>query len=539
MRYTGDPEDHTKEKIGSDVRNILKGKDVRQDTAPLPDLDDPEFDPDYERSSAQGSGGSPGGSFTEGGRKKKKRGAAYIFVSYAFVLIFLLLVAHLIYFNVKLKDDIQNSPFNKRQNSAAEYIIRGKIKSGDGETLAETEMDEDGHERRVYPKGRVYAHVVGYDSHGKSGIESRTNYQLLTSHSNPLDQIINEFKGEKNPGDTVVTTLDSSLQKVAYEALGDYRGAIVALDPETGAIRAMVSKPDFDPNEIADAWDSITADSSNSQLLNRATQGLYAPGSTFKIVTALTYYRKYGSFSGFHYTCTGALPIKKTTVHCYGGEAHGELDLPGAFAHSCNTSFSKIGLDVGTKRLTDTADSLLFGQKLPSAVATTKSQWHLEKGASDDDLVQTAFGQGRTLTTPYHMALIVSAIANKGVLMKPNLIDHVENDAGVLVSQSKARRERQLLSAKEAEALDGLLQEVVKSGTGRALADRGYQAGGKTGSADYNKADGTPGTHSWFVGYGQKDGKKLVLAVLAEDGGAGSSTAVPMAGRLFDHYFGS
>lgn len=575
MNYREDPE-NTQREIGNDVRNILKGKEIqKRGSRENAEQRRTGRRPSQADTSGNGRRTQPGSSAssrrTQPGRseafgrgtkenrsagrtavrsqrtndpppqppeKKRHRGKAYVFVSYAFVAIFLLLIGHMIYFNIFLKDDIMNSPYNKRQNSAAQYVIRGNIESEDGDVLARTDTDSEGNETRVYPEGNVFAHVVGFASHGKSGLESKENYELLTSHSNPIDQIVNEFQGKKNQGDTVVSTLNSSLQKTAYSALGDYQGAVVALDPETGNIKAMVSKPDFDPNSIDSEWDSITSDSNNSQLVNRATQGLYAPGSTFKIVTALTYYRKHGSFDDFHYTCTGSLQVGNIVVHCYDGTAHGEENLDEAFTHSCNTAFSEIGLDVGASNLTNTAEDLLFGKSLPDVVTTSKSRWKLSSNPGDAELVQTAFGQGQTLVTPYHMALIVSSVANGGILMRPNLVDHVENDAGDTVRTSSAGQYRRLMTEDEASALDTLMKDVVQNGTGRGLSGQSYTAAGKTGSAEYNRSDGSRGTHSWFVGYGEMNGQKLVVAVLAEDGGAGSETAVPIAKEVFDSYFG-
>ena len=142
------------------------------------------------------------------------------------------------------------------------------------------------------------AHVVGYDANGKNGLESLANFQLMTSHDGYLSQAANELKSEKNLGDNVVSTLNASLQQTAYNALGDNRGAVVVMDPRTGAVLASVSKPDFNPNTVAQDWDYLVSDNSNSSLLNRATQGAYPPGSTFKIVTALAYLKAHGSIDG-------------------------------------------------------------------------------------------------------------------------------------------------------------------------------------------------------------------------------------------------
>ncbi|MDO5703418.1 MAG: penicillin-binding transpeptidase domain-containing protein [Lachnospiraceae bacterium] len=445
--------------------------------------------------------------------------------------------AHIIYFNLRLNVDILNSPYNTRQNLKAEHVIRGKIVSSDGATLAETLTDDEGNEYRNYPFANVFAHAVGFSTHGKSGIELASNYELMTSHVNIVDQVINEFRNKKSRGDTVVTTLDAGIQESAYSALRDYRGAVIVMEPGTGAIKAMVSKPDFDPNTIASVWDEMVSDKTSSQLVNRATQGLYPPGSVFKIITSLAYYRTHGSMDGFSYNCMGEMTVDEYTVHCYNGTVHGEEDLSSAFAHSCNTAFSQIGLDLGAETLTRTAETLLFGEKLPIDLYSSMSRWSL--GADDGDvmLVQTAFGQGKTLVTPYHMALLVSAIANDGVLMKPYLVDSVKTAAGDVISKTKTEAYRTLFTPAEAEELTGLMVKVVEEGSASDITYTGIPAAGKTGSAEYLKSDGSIGTHSWFVGFMHPDDPDLVIAVLAEDGGAGSSTAVPIAQSIIENYY--
>ena len=161
--------------------------------------------------------------------------------------------------------------------------------------LAQTNVYEDGTEERTYPYANMFAHVVGYDTNGKSGLESEANFQLLTSHEFFLNQMKNEFKNQKNTGDSVNTTLNADLQSTAYNALGDRRGAVVAIEPSTGKILVEMSRPDFDPNTISQNWDTLVNDSNDSSLLNRATNGAYPPGSTFKVVTALDYFRTKGS----------------------------------------------------------------------------------------------------------------------------------------------------------------------------------------------------------------------------------------------------
>lgn len=473
----------------------------------------------------------------ESSTKTRKKGKEYVVVSYLFVGIFLSLIGYLIYFHVELKDEILSSPYNTRQNSAAQYVIRGNIESSDGEVLAYTSVSEDGTEQRIYPYEDIFAHVVGYYDNGKSGLESLANYQLLTSHSFILDRILNEFREKKNDGDTVIATLDADLQTAAYNALGDYRGAVVVLEPSTGKILAMVSKPDFDPNTLGANWDSIVSDENSSVLVNRATQGMYPPGSTYKIITALAYYREHGSFEGFSFDCQGEVTLHDHTIHCYNNSVHGQEDFTGAFASSCNSAFAQIGADLGSKSLIKVSESLLFNQKLPISLTYNQSRFTLAKDAGPASVMQTSIGQGDTLVSPMHMAMIVSAIANGGILMEPYLIDHIENTNGDLVSTTKPETVASLLSTTEAKALASLMEEVVLSGTASKLNSSGYTAAGKTGSAEFYREDGSVGTHSWFVGYSNVENPDIVVCVLAEDAGTGSSYAVPAAKKIFDEYY--
>ena len=469
----------------------------------------------------------------------RKKSRLYLVISYAFVLIFLSLIGWVVYFNLELKDGILASPYNKRQDSQAEYVIRGPIKSADGQILAETEVDSVGNETRVYPFGRLFAHAVGYTVQGKSGIESFENYALLTAHNNIVDHIANDLLSRKNPGDTVVTTLNAHLQQVAYDALGSHNGAVIALDPATGDILTWVSKPDFDPNTLGTDWAEIIGDSANSQLVNRVSQGRYPPGSVFKIITALAYYKVHGTFDDFSYECTGECTIDDQTVHCFEGNVHGVQNFEQAFANSCNCAFTQIGYDLGADALKSAAESVLFNKDISCELHSNASSFALTYESELMELMQTSFGQGKTLVTPYHMALLASAIANDGVIMQPTLIDRIESAEGEVVSEKGPVSYTRILTADEAASLKRLMVGVVTGGSASALSGRGYNAAGKTGSAEYVKSDGSIGTHSWFVGILEPSHPELVIAVLAEDGGSGATTAVPIAGAVFDAFFSS
>jgi peptidoglycan glycosyltransferase len=459
-------------------------------------------------------------------------------ITYLFVGLFLILIAYFAYFQVYKSEDFINSPYNTRQNTFAEHVVRGEILSSDGKVLAQTLVGEDGSETRYYPYGSMFAHAVGYDSNGRSGIESFGNFTLLRSHAFFLEQVINGIQDKKNQGDNIVTTLDYNLQEAAYQALGSNRGAVVALEPATGKILAMVSKPDFDPNAIATEWESIISDTEgeNSVLVNRAAQGLYPPGSTFKILTTLEYLRENPDYQGYSYDCTGSIPVDKMEIHCYKNAVHGTESLEDSFAKSCNTSYANIGLGLDKKAFARLCDGMLFGRKLPIPYPSSQSSFVLDGESGPDDAAQTAIGQGETLVTPMHMAMVTAAIANQGMLMRPYVIDHTENYKGVAVREYHGTEYGALLRAEEAAKLQEFMSLVVSKGTGSALSGQAYQAAGKTGSAEFSNVKGE--SHAWFTGYASTEEKgSIVVTVIVENGGAGSTVAVPVAKQVFDRYF--
>ena len=211
-------------------------------------------------------------------------------------------------------------------------------------------------------------------------MESVVNAELLTSNAFFVEKIKNEFQDKKNVGDNVVTTLDAKLQEVAYQSLGKSKGAVVVIDPSTGKIRAMVSKPCYDPNSLVEDWEKLNQNE-EAIFLNRVTQGQYAPGSTFKIVTALEYMRENNDFAAYSYDCNGSIEGGSNTIHCYGGKKHGNVDLKDSLAYSCNTSFSNIGNMLDVEEFRSTTKELLFDAKLPCALPCKKSHINLGKHA--------------------------------------------------------------------------------------------------------------------------------------------------------------
>lgn len=450
---------------------------------------------------------------------------------------FLSLIGYLVYFNVELRDDYANSPYNsKRQGTYQERVVKGEILAADGDVLASTQTDTDGSEVRVYPYENIFAHVVGYSASGTSGLEQVMNSQLLSSHANLAEQVQKEFQSEKNIGDNVVTTLNVKLQKAAYEALGDRKGAVVVMEPDTGKILAMVSKPDFNPNTIAQDWEQINADANSSILVNRATQGQYPPGSTFKIVTALAYWRQHNTFGDFSFQCSGEVTNGGYTIHCYHNSVHGQEDFASAFAHSCNSAFAQIGVELDRSAYVETVDSLLFNTELPIDLYYRKAKFDLEAKSADALTMQTAIGQGDTLVSPMYMAMLTSAVANGGNLMTPYLVERVESYTGDTVKTYTPKSYKKLMTAQEAEKLSELMTQVVENGTASALSQRGYTAAGKTGTAEHGDVSSTT-PHAWFVGFSNVEDPDIVVSVIAEESGSGSEVAVPIAQKIFDAYY--
>ena len=442
-------------------------------------------------------------------------------------------MGYITYFNMVKSKDIINSPYNPRLDSMAERVVRGKILDRDGQVLAETDTGDDGSEYRYYPYGNLYAHVVGYSSQGKSGLESVRNFELLTSNAFFLEKIKKEFQDEKNIGDNIVTTLDTSLQQASYDALGDNKGAVVIMEPSTGKILAMVSKPDFDPNSVTENWEWLNSDE-NSSLLNRATQGQYAPGSTFKIVTALEYMRENPDYNAYSYLCEGEITYEGTTIACANHNVHGEVDLDSSFAYSCNSSFCNIGLSLDVSKYKSTAGDLLFDSKLPGELPYSKSSFTLKKKDTSADKMMTAMGQGKTQVSPYHMALITSAIANGGTLMEPYLVSAVTNYSGTVMDEKKPEKYKELMSSQEAAQLKAYMQDVVNYGTASVMSGESYSVAGKTGTAEYSSD--LEKNHSWFVGFSNVDNPELVISVIVE-GSDGNTKAVNVAKQIFDSYY--
>ena len=457
-------------------------------------------------------------------------------MAWSFVLLFLGLSGYITYFCATHKQELINNSYNGRQQMLIAQNRRGRILSADGDILAQTLQDDEGNEKREYPYQNLFSHVVGYATNGRMGVEAQANYYLINS-SAPLSQKAGlELAGEKYPGDDVYTTLDVGLQQVAPTALGVYQGAILVTEPATGKILAMVSKPDFNPEQISAMWDELIADEDSSILLNRATQGLYPPGSTFKIMTALEYIRENpDSYSNYSYSCSGALTRGEDRIQCYHGTVHGGVNFTTSFAKSCNTSFANMGFTLNRAAFGDTLEGLLFNQKLPVSFNSNTSRVDMSADTTDSEMMQISIGQGTTSITPLLLNMITCAIANGGTLMEPYVVDRVENSAGSSVKSFSPAAYGKLMEPEEAQILGALMRDVVEEGTASRLKGLSYTAAGKTGSAEYGTVKGD--SHAWFTGYAPAEEPQICVTIIIEGAGAGGDYAVPIAKRIFDAYF--
>ena len=467
--------------------------------------------------------------------ENRKNNKSIIVSTLIFVITFIAMAGYLIYFNLTQAESIINNSYNKRQGVLSRRTIRGSILSDDKTKLAVTNVDDDGNETRYYPYSGLFSHTIGYLNNGGYGLESLYGYYMLHSNQNFFEQIGNDLSGNRNTGDNVVTTLNVGLQKACYDALGSNRGAVIVMEPSTGKILAMVSKPDFDPNTLAANWSQITGEGSDSVLVNRATQGLYPPGSTFKLITMLEYLREHkNDYGQYHYICDGTYELGNNTINCVRTTAHGDVDLFSSLAVSCNCSFINIGLSLDLDRYKKTAEKMLFNKELPTNLEYNKSRFVLNGESSEWDIAQTSFGQGKTVITPFHLALITCTIANNGTLMEPYLVSSVESTNGMTVKKFKEEKYDTLITEKEASLLKKGMEQVVKDSFSWLFGGVEYTLAAKSGSAQY----GTEGyEHSLYASFSPADNPEIAVVAVVEGGPQRNTTAAEVTKQMYDYYY--
>ena len=449
-------------------------------------------------------------------------------------------VYFLIYTNKNSKKLFEND-YNKREEALLEKNVRGKIYAASGEVLAETIQDQDGNDVRSYPYKNLFSHIVGYTYKGGSGVEQLQNYNLMHSDISLSDKASYDAAGERYPADDVYTTLDLALQQAASDALGDNRGAVIVTEVDTGNILCMVSKPDFDPNDIEAEWERLGADTDSGTLVNRVTQGLYAPGSTFKIFDAIELMDEdMAAANAFSYNCIGYdnnFTLEDgQPIHCYHWTAHGTVSLEKAFAKSCNCAFVNIGNSLNRDSFCTLLNNMMFGEALPYDLPSGTSSYTLTADTTKEDVTQLSIGQGSTLMTPMHLNMITAAIANGGTVHKDQIIASVKTGTGSTLSETKPEDYRTVMTAEVAAKMREMMRDVIAEGTATKLSSRPYNPCGKTGSAEIVTGEST--SHAWFTGFAPEENPEIAITVIVEGAGTGGVSAVPVVRSVLDKYFG-
>ncbi|MBU4560820.1 penicillin-binding protein 2 [bacterium] len=436
-------------------------------------------------------------------------------------------------------------------------------------------MDVKTRPLRYYPDGELLAPVLGYlgeigreelrtlrskgyslgDRMGQDGLEKVYDGYLRGEDGGWQVQISNQGQrigviGYRKPipGNDLILTIDKRMQEVAWDSLRGRSGAIVVLDPRTGEVLALVSSPTFDPNLFVPRisktkWSSLKEDPLHP-LTNRAIQGQYAPGSIFKVITALAALEKGLISRDERFSCSGTFPFKDRVFRCWRKEGHGELNIKEAIIHSCDIFFYQLGLRVGVDNLVELSQKFGLDQStrigLPheeKGLLPTK-RWRkdsLGRGWYEGDTVNLSIGQGYLLVTPLQMASLMSAVANGGRLYEPQLVKEIISSEGETIWRMGPRLVREINLERETieflrESLFGVVNEL---GTGWRAKIEGVGVAGKTGTAENPLGE----DHAWFIGFAPHKEPEIALAVLIEHGGMGGEVAAPIAKKIFEAYF--
>ncbi len=454
-----------------------------------------------------------------------------------FLLVFVVLMGYLAYFTLFKGPDIVTRPDNRRMWDIRNKVVRGTIYDRNGKELSVSEKVSANEYKRVYKGGAATAHVLGYydAQYGITGLENLYDSNLSSNISASfLAWLGNGFKEVNKKGDDVYTTLDYSLQKVAYDALGDSRGSVVVLRVDTGEILAMVSKPSFDPNKLSKIWGDLNKNE-DRPLLNRSVSGLYPPGSTFKVVTGISALENIEGISEEVFNDTGKMDLGGGyTLSNDKGKAMGKINFEQAMVKSSNLFFGDLGIRLEDKLL-DTAEKFRFNKSIPSdGIIIDKSRFPSYKPNEKGNLAQSGFGQAEVLATPIQMALVAQTIANDGVMMKPTLINKVTDYSGAIVKSINPSSIDEVTSAQYSSEIRSFMRDVVSKGTGTRAQVSGVQVSGKTGTAQHIESK-TP--HSWFIGFAPYKNPEIAIAVIVEEGGYGGTAAASISAKVMRTYF--
>lgn len=445
------------------------------------------------------------------------------------IVLFALLVAFTSRWTVFEASALRENPENRRVLFAEQLIKRGIIRAGDGSVLAgNTALPRDRYGRR-YPTGELFAHPVGFTSldRGRIGLEQFYNDPLTGRATDAVDAVA-RLLGPRDVGDDLRTSLSPEGQQAAFDALAGREGAVVALDVETGAVRVLAATPSYDPSDPAGA-----------ETFNRATQGRFPPGSTFKTVTAVSAIDsgRYDPSS----TVSGAngKVISGTPLNNFGGTDYGPVNLTFALTNSINTVWAEVGEKLGTGTMSEYMEKFGFyedppmdypdDQMVPSGEYAPSGRL-LSPTSNRIDVGRMAIGQDKLLVTPLQMATVAQTIANGGVRMEPRLVAKVVDPDGRTIDEPLPEEAERVMSEDTAQKVGDMMRNVVREGTGTAAALEGVDVAGKTGTAEIDIDAGV--NTLWFIGF---TGTVAVAAVIERvQGGQGGTVAAPVAKQVLE-----
>lgn len=458
---------------------------------------------------------------------------------FLFTALFAVLIGNITYIQVIKASEYQDMPSNNHTINKARFIKRGSIITADGLTLAESIQQADGTYARSYPNGNLAAHVVGYYSqqYGTMGIENTQNDTLTGSKDySSWQNALNSLAGISEPGNSVQLTIDSRIQRAAEQALAGRVGAIVALDPRSGAVLAWASAPTFDNTNIQAAIEAANASGgADTSMYDRATLALYTPGSTFKVLTLASALENGLATLDTTYDSPGRMEIGGADVVSIGERGHGKISLAKAFALSSNTVFGQVADGLGAEKLVATARAFGYGQQLGLDFTTAASvmpnpeemtEWELAWAGAGQPV-----GQGHTpgpQATVMQNALMAATIANNGIAMNPYVVSQILAPDGTVLKTTRGHSLGQAVGSGTAEQVKQAMLDVVQSGTGSAAAIAGVKVAGKTGTAETNNAN----ANSTFVGFAPYDTPTVAIAVVIEQNAKGEQSAAAVGGQV-------
>ena len=444
-------------------------------------------------------------------------------------VMFLSLIGYLTYIQLFKSEKLASNPYNQRQWDDENGTLRGNIYDKNNVLLANTSDGE-----RKYPYKNMYAHIIGYNSktYGRINIESTYNDQLLGKNS--FANIIGT--GREKQGYDLHLTVDHDIQSAAYNALGNNNGCVIALNPKTGEIIAMVSKPDFDPNneQLAGRWTELT-ENEESPFLARATSGLYTPGSTFKIITSLCAIEN--GYGNKEFEDSGSVKIGASVFENQKNKSYGLINITRGFAVSSNVVFCTLGAELGGEKLRKTAENFGFNKNFDFDISHNLSSFPVD----EDNIEKSAalgIGQGEIQSTPLQMAIVTCGIANDGKIMKPYIVDEVTDKNGNVIEKMSPKVLYYCASKANTEKVKDMMVETVKTGTGTNASVYGISVAGKTGTAENELSSIlNDKEHTWFVGFAPADNPQIAIVVMMEySGGTGGGNCAPIARNIIQKY---